>query len=1199
MKCPRCRFENPAGAKFCNECGHSIILLSQQPSAALSYDEKLKKIQRYLPSGLTEKILTQKDKIEGERRQVTVMFCDMEGFAMMVQKLGSEQSYSLMDQVYEILIHKVHEFEGTVNEMTGDGIMALFGAPIALEEAPQRALSSALSIHSEIARFNDRHPKIGPIRMRIGIHTGPVVVGTLGNDLRVEFKAVGDTVNLASRMEQLAEPCTTYVTEDTFRLTRGLFHFEPKGKKSVKGRQKTIPVYKVLPSKEDVYRPRLGSERRIYSKLVGRNQELNKLELQVMKVINGEGSVVNIVGEAGIGKSRLVAELKKCDALKRVALLEGRAISIGKNLSFHPIIDLLKQWAQIREDDGEATALGKLETAVRNICSEKTGEVLPFVATLMGMKLSGRYAERVKGIEGDALKKLIHRSMREFLTSATQVSPVVFVIEDLHWADMSSIELMESLFRLSETHPILFINLFRLGFKETGDRIAKTIKERLSVYCVIIALEPLDEKASEQLISNILNLHELQHTLIRQILRRAGGNPFFIEEVLRSLIDERAVILKNGTFEITEKIHTITIPHTINDVLMARIDRLEEHARNLVKIASVIGRNFFYRILADVAGSVDDIDGNLSYLKEIQIVQERRRMQEVEYSFKHALAQETVYDSILPLKRIELHLKVAASIETVFSERLHEFYGMLAYHYSKAEDLEKTEKYLIQAGEEALKSSASNEALHYYQKALNLYLNKYGTSADIEKVATLEKNIALALYNRGQYDKAVEYFDKALASYKIQMPQNRISALFKFVSAFIHLMITLYFPSLKFKEIPSQRDIEIEDLFYKKCKALSMINPKRFFLEALYAVKRISNFDIRTLGTGPQMFVGASTLFSFTGLSFKLSRKILNTAKNIVSRDDTKFHATYELVETIHNYLEGNWRSIKAYDDDLVNKTLSFGEIWDASQHLYWHGFLNIYQGSLDIAQRIVKKLDDIFKGYENDISISFKYELNTHFLMESRKFPDALLEIKRGINFAPKMGLNYFLIEMYSCRALSHILMGDLEKAETSLAHAHHIRCEVDAAVPFQLSNICRTQMQYDLCRLDEARKNGNKSLWSKYRKKALDSGRLLLKISPKTAQHRTESYQLMGLYYWLIEKQKSALKWWDKAIREGERLGSQLSLSRTYFEVGRRLIESQSKYKMLNGLSAEEYLIKAKASFEKMNLHWDLDELEQIECR
>ena len=241
FKCPKCGKHLPSEAMFCDECGHKLTLPPEPLPKDLSFDDKLTKIQKYLPKGLTEKILSQRDRIEGERKQVTVMFCDMEGFTPLSELLGIEDAYSIIDQVYEILIHKVHEYEGTVNEMTGDGIMALFGAPIALEDASQLAIRSSLSIHREMAKFSDQlkrgKKEIPPVKMRIGIHTGPVVVGTVGNDLRVEFKAVGDTVNLASRMEEQAQAGTTYITEDTFKLTEGLFRFEGLGRRFIKGKE--------------------------------------------------------------------------------------------------------------------------------------------------------------------------------------------------------------------------------------------------------------------------------------------------------------------------------------------------------------------------------------------------------------------------------------------------------------------------------------------------------------------------------------------------------------------------------------------------------------------------------------------------------------------------------------------------------------------------------------------------------------------------------------------------------------------------------------------------------------------------------------------------------------------------------------------------------------------------------------------------
>src|SRR5210317_1086049 len=311
LECPACKANIPLGRKFCGECGHNFAIPSKTFPKELSFDEKLDKIQRYLPKGLTEKILAQRDRIEGERKQVTVMFCDMEGFTQLTERLGPEEAYGIMDQVYEILIHKVHDYEGTVNEMTGDGIVALFGAPIALEDAPQRALRSATAIHLEMSRFSDRLKQereyLPSLKMRVGIHTGPVVVGTVGNNLRVEFKAVGDTVNLASRMEGLAEPGTTYITEDTFKLTEGFFRFEALGKKEIKGKTKRIKVYRVIAPNARRARFDVSAERGL-TPFIGRNRELELLLDGFERAKNGRGQAFSIISEAGQGKSRLLYE---------------------------------------------------------------------------------------------------------------------------------------------------------------------------------------------------------------------------------------------------------------------------------------------------------------------------------------------------------------------------------------------------------------------------------------------------------------------------------------------------------------------------------------------------------------------------------------------------------------------------------------------------------------------------------------------------------------------------------------------------------------------------------------------------------------------------------------------------------------------------------------------------------------------------
>ena len=436
---------------------------------------------------------------------------------------------------------------------------------------------------------------------------------------------------------------------------------------------------------------------------------------------------------------------------------------------------------------------------------------------------------------------------------------------------------------------------------------------------------------------------------------------------------------------------------------------------------------------------------------------------------------------------------------------------------------------------------------------------------------------------------------KCWASIWGKLPRNAISAIGPLLSSFVHLLLALYLPSLKFRKIPTERDTEVIDLFHKKCKALAVTDPIKFFFEFLYLFKGATNFKLTEFDLGNEIFMDASALFSFSGLSFRLSRKILDSAKEISRKANVKILMNRDFLETIHNYFSGHWKEIKAFDDDLADENLSLGEIWGASQNLYWHGLPSIYQGSIDKANYSINRLNDIIEEYENDFSLILKFELDTNLLLERRDLQNALLAIEKAIELANKAGFAIYLFDMYCYKVWIHILMGDIEKAKKNLMHANEIRAEVNA-VPIELSNFCRSQLEYHLYRLKESIKSGNSSALSKYRKDAYKSSKMLIKVSKKAAQHRTEAYKLMGVYYWLINKQKKALKSWQKAIEEGEGLGAQLELSRTYFEIGKRLLEGGSKYKILNGLKAETYLEKANALFREMDLQWDLDELDRL---
>jgi class 3 adenylate cyclase len=424
VACPECGKANPPGSRFCNGCGHNLTVPSEPATKELSFDEKLDKIQRYLPEGLTEKILAQRDRMEGERKQVTVVFCDMAGYSQLSERLGPEEAYGIMDQVYEILIHKVHNYQGTVNEMTGDGIMALFGAPIALEDAPQRAIRSAMAIHREMARFSDRMKEeregLAPIKMRVGIHTGPVVVGTLGNDLRVEFKAVGDTVNLASRMEGLAEPGTTYVSEDTFKLAEGLFRFEALGEMQVKGKKEPVRIYRVLAHSTRRTRFDVSAERGL-TPFIGREREVELLYDGLERSKAGRGQAFSIVSEAGVGKSRLLYEFRKILTSEDVTFLEGKCLSYSRGVAYHPIIDILKSNFDIHDEESDSEIREKVKKGLKILGADEAS-TLPYLLELLAVKDSG--VDKVP-MSPEAKKDRIMETLKHIVIKGSEIRPLI------------------------------------------------------------------------------------------------------------------------------------------------------------------------------------------------------------------------------------------------------------------------------------------------------------------------------------------------------------------------------------------------------------------------------------------------------------------------------------------------------------------------------------------------------------------------------------------------------------------------------------------------------------------------------------------------------------------------------------------------------------------------------------------------------
>ncbi len=567
-------------------------------------------------------------KKEPERRQATVLFVELSGYHELLKELDAEEAAGIINRYMQHFGEIIEKYGGKIDQISENGISALFGVPTAIEDAPREAINSAIEMRNCFFQLPNPQKTSHMLDIRIGINTGIVIAGARSTGHKTEYTASGYAVVSASQIKDICPQGEIYVGEATYRYTKNEFNYQPIT--TAIRTAKTLPqkIYQLLSMHEKIHRPEFGTGRMIHSKMVGRDNEFDLLKSSLTKLVDGHGSLLSIIGEAGIGKSRLISELKEIVTVYEVLLIEGRALSIGRNLSYHPIIDCLKSWAQINEDDSESVSYQKIDKAINLVCSDNFVEIFPFIATLMGIKLKGKFAERLRGIEGEALEKLILKNFRELLVRISTASPLILIFEDLHWADASSIEMIRSILVLVRTNRILIVCVLRPGYADSGDQITDTIREQYSDKYTEIRLNPLQEEIIDELIKNLLDIKALPQPLRQKISHRSGGNPFFIEEVARSLIDEGAIIVTNGKFEVTQKIDTMTIPETIQDVIMSRIDRLDESTRSLLKLASVIGRSFFYRIISEVGKMVKDIDDRLTYLQEIQLIIERERMEE-------------------------------------------------------------------------------------------------------------------------------------------------------------------------------------------------------------------------------------------------------------------------------------------------------------------------------------------------------------------------------------------------------------------------------------------------------------------------------------------------------------------------------------------------------------------------------------------
>jgi class 3 adenylate cyclase/tetratricopeptide (TPR) repeat protein len=653
-------------------------------------------------------VLKARSAIEGERRQVTVLFADIAGFTSVAEGRDPEEVHQIVDRCFEAITAEVHRLEGTINQYTGDGVMALFGAPIAHEDSARRAVHAALGIQRAMRDLSrEIEAGQGPvIRMRIGLNTGPVVVGRIGDDLRMDYTAVGDTTNVAARMQQAARPGSVLISESTLRAIAGFFDTLDLGEQAVKGHT-PVRAHEVLRPRGRRSRLDAAIERGL-TPLVGRKRELDVLRERFGEVRSGRGQVVFVAGDAGIGKSRLLLEFRRhlAESSEDATWLEGQCVSFGQSIPFLPVVDLLRRNFGIEELDGEPEIIAKIEHGMRRMGGLEAQ--IPYVRYLLGVDPGD---PRTAAIDASARRSRILEAVRALSLAGAQIRPLVLVFEDLHWIDASSEEYLTNLMDAVASARILLVLTYRIGYAPPfGSRSFYTI----------LTLHALSEDDTLAMAGGVLGSADFPRELREALTAKAEGVPLYVEEVAKTLLDVGVLRRENGGYRLVRRLDEASIPDTIQGIIMARLDRLGEDGKRAVQLASVIGRQFLKRLLGRIAGFTHELDGLLGELKTLEIVYELGLLPEPAYIFKHAVIQDVAYQSLLVQRRRDLHRAVGQAIEELYADRLADHYEELAHHFIQGEAWSKAFEYLFHSGDKARDTYANEAAVDHYTRAIEV-----------------------------------------------------------------------------------------------------------------------------------------------------------------------------------------------------------------------------------------------------------------------------------------------------------------------------------------------------------------------------------------------------------------------------------------------------------------------------------------------
>ena len=698
--------------------------------------------ESYTPKHLAEKILTSKAALEGERKQVTVLFADLKGSMELLADRDPEDARKLLDPVIQHMMEAVHRYEGTVNQVMGDGIMALFGAPLAHEDHAVRACYAALRMQESVTQYAEGvfRSHGARVQIRVGLNSGAVVVRAIGSDLHMDYTAVGQTTHLAARMEQMAAPGTILLAPATLQLAEGYVHVSSLGLAAVKGLTDPVEVYMLTGASGSRTRLHAAASRGL-TRFVGRDAEIEQIRRTLALAHDGRGQIVAVVGEPGVGKSRLLYEFTHSHRTQDWLILEAGSVSYGKATSYLPVIDIIRAYFKVHDRETHREIREKVTGKVLTL-DRALEPILPALLALLEVPVEAPHWQALDPVQRR------HRTLdavRHLLLRESQSQPLLVVFEDLHWIDSETQALLDCLVEGLPTARMLLLVNYRPEYQHAWS--SKTYYSQLR-------LDALRPESATELLSALLGeehaLEPLKHLLVRR------GNPFFIEESVRTLVETGALIGERGAYRPTRPIRAIEVPATVQVVLAARIDRLAPDTKQLLQTAAVIGKDVPLKLLHAVAEAPEEeLRRGLAQLQAAEFLYETRLFPDSEYTFKHALTHEVAYGTLLQARRKSLHARIVGAVERSHAGRLSEHVERLAHHAVRGEMWEPALVYLRQAGAKALARSANREAASYFEQALTGLPQLPETRETLERAIDLRFDLRTALFPLGEFDRSL------------------------------------------------------------------------------------------------------------------------------------------------------------------------------------------------------------------------------------------------------------------------------------------------------------------------------------------------------------------------------------------------------------------------------------------------------------